>query len=92
MTWREASARPWGGRFGFAIACPGKNLDMDETERLTIEEDVPEADAVEQHRSTIPGDPGDDPTDIPPDVPEADALEQARTVQLDEEADADRRR
>jgi|GEM_PF-5608242 hypothetical protein len=51
--------------------------------------DVPEADALEQHRAVdedlAPEDESVDRLDISPDVPEADAFEQLRDAGLDDD-------
>ncbi|HVM36351.1 MAG TPA: hypothetical protein VM784_13555 [Actinomycetota bacterium] len=51
--------------------------------------DVPEADALEQHRAAdedlAPDDESIERLDIAPDVPEADAVEQLREAGLDDD-------
>jgi hypothetical protein len=61
------------------------DLPADLTEPLDGAADVPEADALDQHRGTSPGETPDELREIPADVPEADALEQSRDVPVDDD-------
>ncbi|MEU3185283.1 hypothetical protein ABZ707_13920 [Streptomyces sp. NPDC006923] len=64
-----------------------ETLGTDDDEDVELDEETPEADAVEQHRDVRPR--GDEPlTRIDPGTAsEGDAVEQARAVDLDEDDD-----
>ncbi len=51
---------------------------------MSPDDDVPEADALEQSQPVEPTEDADEPH-LDPEVPEADALEQSQPVPLDDE-------
>ena len=67
-----------------------EELPADLTEPVAVDAEVPEADALDQHRATSDADRrAQEPRQIPAEVPEADALEQSRAVPVDEDARED---
>jgi hypothetical protein len=57
---------------------------MPDQELREVDPELPEADAIDQHRS-VPDDVDEEVESIPVDASEADVLDQARVVHIEEE-------
>jgi hypothetical protein len=64
---------------------PDPNPDAPTVEFEDVDPEVPEADALDQHRSVVEERATATPRTIPADVPEADALDQSRPAPVDDD-------
>jgi hypothetical protein len=64
---------------------PDADADSPVEDLGAVDPEVPEADALEQHRPVSAGRGGEVPRSIPADVPEADALDQSIPAPVDDD-------